>query len=88
VRIPIARKGTVDICQVTPAVPLLLLFFIRFGQQPGQGSVPRYLCPLLHVFQPPRFAFGIANSFPSKAYARFFLDAVRRIPAHSSDNPM
>lgn len=41
---------------------LLRFFFLApLGQQTGQGSAPRYLCPRLQVFQPPRFAFDIAT---------------------------
>jgi len=42
-----------------PFTLLFLLFLAPLGQQTGQGSALRYLCPRLHVFHPPRFAFGI-----------------------------
>jgi len=33
----------------------------RSGCQTGQKFSPRYLCPREHLFQPPRFAFGIRS---------------------------
>ena len=43
---------------------LFLIFFLAPpGQQIGQKFEPRYLCPRLHVLQPPRFTLGMAFLF-------------------------
>ena len=44
------------------AYAFLVFLVARPGQHTGQAPSPRYLCPRLHVFHPPRFGFAITFS--------------------------
>ena len=57
-------------------------FLLLPGQHTGQGPSPRYLCPRLQVFQPPRL--GFATPFSSR-YSTFV--AIHQVVPPASFTP-